>query len=131
LCCGFTTGGDTFDEDTMTDFVILAGIGDIHHVIAGAAIIALAVLVGLEIASTLWSGGSARLLHCVALLAGLALVAAVLAALPQLTIVGKVLSALSVGFASAAAVTALMILRKPAETAPAPASAPTPETEAP
>lgn len=107
----------------MAEFLTLAGIGAIHPVIAGAAIIALAILVGLEIASTLWSGGSSKLLHCVALLAGMALVAAVLAALPQHTIVGKILSFLSVALASAVSVAAVRILRKPAAPVPAPALA--------
>jgi hypothetical protein len=115
----------------MTATLTLAGIGAIHPVVAGAAIIALAILVGLEIASTLWSGGSSKILHCVALLAGMALVAAVLAAGPQLTNVGKILAFLSVALASAVAVAAVMILRKPPETAPVPAAEPAPTTEAP
>jgi hypothetical protein len=115
----------------MTAFFTLAGVAAIHPVIAGAAIIALSVLVGLEIAATLWNGGSSKLLHCVALLAGMSVVGALLAAGLQHTNVGKILAFLSVALASAVAVAAVMILRKPAEPAPALAAEPAPTSETP
>jgi H+-translocating NAD(P) transhydrogenase subunit alpha len=103
----------------MIEFLTLGGVAAIHPVIAGAAVVALALLVGLEIAAKLAGTKTSFLVHCVTLLSGIALVGAVLATGPQQTVVGKLMGVLSVGLAGMGFVAGLMILRRPPEAAAA------------
>jgi hypothetical protein len=108
----------------MLEALTLGGVAAIHPVIAGGAIVALALLVGLEIAAKLSGTASPLLVHCTTLLAALALIASVLATGPQGTVVGKALGFLAIALAGGAAVAGVLILRRPAPT-PASETAPT------